>query len=620
MLLEFPQAQRRDVALNEELYFHFSDPLDRASINDGTVQITDLGGHAVRGEFLTRDPRMVVFVPELPTASDLRNGGFRPATHYQVTLAGFPRVDGIRATGGEILSQSLVFWFETASEEEDETLFFGFAGSHARLELDPKAHGLLREMGTLDPVRLVVEAGVDPSTLVASDFELWHLLPRGAYQDSESIQRRRIDVDVQIVENQRDRAVIELLPRTDAPGVWAPLEAGQYFLICGLVRSNRMSLRTLGGGLVLEASWELRVRERLGKLFIDFSETDRLFSGRPEGSDATARWGGPDSGVSIRFPRSAGDGRMGNLAFGTRDPVHDDHPEWRIRQSTSGGLAHNEESGTIHIDSRGLDIHAERLSISDGTTVHLEDEGGVCILRSQGPIVIRGELKRTTGAGRLPETSGRNRVRPSLELEESMDLDPADHAALSGWLERAKAADEDLTILIAGCELEVYGQIDVEGTLILIAGGEVRLPGSIISPLCWQTKNSTHVPMKEGLRILPLALDPPETNPLKAPLIYSVQSRIFGPPGGVSAWGSANTDGSVGTGARRVSFFGQRLRGGVLERIGLVNSLTSLQDCQEIGFRVDLEIGPAEGEPWQPPRLDSLELSWSQRPRGSTGP
>jgi len=567
------------VALNEELYFHFSQPLDRASINRGTVQVTDLAGEVVPGEFLTRDPRMVVFVPDLPTGADLLDGGFRPATRYRVTLAGFPRVDGIRATSGEILSQSLVFWFETASANEGESLFFGFPGGVSLLELDPQAHGRRAEMGTLDPIRLVVEQGVDPSTLHVDDFEL---------QTEGGVP---IDLRAEIVENARDRAVIELLPTSEAPRgeERPPLEPGRYVL--GF--SVEMRLRTLGGGLVslgLRPRRDLRVRARQGRLEVEFTNKDLLFSGRPPKSDATARWGGEGGGVSVRYPRAAGEGRDGRVVLG----------------------AGAGPTRRVELPAGGLDVHATRLTVADGMTVELVGEGGLAVLRSQGPLVVRGLLKRTVSrASPPPELALERTVLPSRELEEYAELPPDRWPPLSTWLERARAADEVWTVLVAGGELEVDGQIDVEGHLLLVAGGEVRLRGSVVADKKrWQSPNCTLLQVPEH-EVVPLTLDPPLENPLKEPLCFSVQSRDFGIPGGVSAWGTAYFEGSTGRGSRRISFYGQRLRGGILERWGPVNNMSSLEDCPEICFRIDLTIPASEGELWDPPRLDRLALTWS---------
>lgn len=605
-LLGFSQAERQGVGLNEELYFHFSAPLDRASVNHSTVRITDLGGTQVQGEFLTQDPEMVIFVPDLPTARDLSDGGFRPATRYQVSLAGFPRVDGLRSSTGEILSQSLVFWFETASPREGEALFLGFPGGQPRFDLDFEAHGHRSELGTLDPIRLAVKEAIDPSTLHTEDFHL----STEAY--------REIELDVEIVENRRDRAVIELRPISDAPGVGgrSALEPGDYLLVCEGEDGGDIRLKTLGGAPVV-AAWHpkhrtLRVRDQLGQRRIDFTQKDLFWSGRPEESDATACWGGASGGVSIRYPGVAGDGSEGIVEFG-RKP---DRWQGRPRPGASGSVG--DGGAVIDLSSRDLDVHASQLSVPDGTTVNLVGAGGWVFLRSQGTLVIRGRLARKNDGGPPPEERDAAGVRPNEELQGLSRRPPEEWPALSDWLNAAaRDSREPWTVLIAGGELEVFGTVEVEGSLVMIAGGEVRLHGSVQADHKWQSQNSTSLPLREGVKPLPLRIDPPRKNPLVAPVRYSVQSKFFGIPGGVSSWGSASFEGSEGQGDWQVWFFGKRLRDGVLESFGRVANLTSLGNCREVCFRVDLEVRPAPDEPWDPPRLDSLTLSWSEPARSS---
>ena len=617
-LLDFRQADSGDVALNEELYFEFSEPLDRASIHEGTIRVKDLEGTSVEGELLTEGSKVVVFVPSLPREADLTDGGFRPGTRYQVTLAGFPRVDGIRSARGELLSQSLVYSFETATDAENESVFFGFPGGQGRFDLDRTVHRPGAELGTLDPIRIVCDRALDPTTLNPDDFTLLALKREGEGEEEYG----EIDLRVSIIENQRDRAVIELSAVSDAAGVGGlrALDPGEYLLIYGSKGRDfgaGMQLKTLDGARVVPA-WpgfrtELWVRDRLRELDIDFSDRSRLWSGRPEESDATARWGmGSRGGVSIRYPRAAGDGHGGEGVFGTG-------PRWgRALPRPNGSVG--ERSVFFEVPPEGLDVHGVRVKVPDGTALELLDQGGLFLLRSQGALTIHGRLERKRNQLEPPSTDPKGNSNPKSPYEELFGLESklrSQWPSLTAWLAQAEASGEVGTVLIAGGELEVFGQIDVEGPLVLVAGGEVRIPGSVKAGsrsgderFWWQT-SQTLLPLRKGARLLPLRIDPPVENALLEPLRFSVRSRFFRAPGSVGLWGSAGFEGTQGMGRWAVSFFGKRLRNGRLESFGPVSNLTLLQDCPEISFRVDLELLPGNSR-WAPPRLDSLTLTWSE--------
>src|SRR5262245_17920090 len=88
-LLAFRQRGLVSVALNEELLFHFSADLDRGSITSDSVRIVDEQGRDVAGERKVRGTALS-FLPALPCAADLSDGGLRPKTGYRVVLGGFP--------------------------------------------------------------------------------------------------------------------------------------------------------------------------------------------------------------------------------------------------------------------------------------------------------------------------------------------------------------------------------------------------------------------------------------------------------------------------------------------------------------------------------------------------
>src|SRR5688572_17312071 len=96
-LLEFRQQDFDSVALNEELLFYFSSELDRSSITSDSVRVLDPWGREVAGTRSVRGDALS-FLPDLPCASDLSDGGLQPEATYRVVLGGFPRPDGIRSS------------------------------------------------------------------------------------------------------------------------------------------------------------------------------------------------------------------------------------------------------------------------------------------------------------------------------------------------------------------------------------------------------------------------------------------------------------------------------------------------------------------------------------------
>src|SRR5690606_15277391 len=145
------------------------------------------------------------------------------------------------------------------------------------------------------------------------------------------------------------------------------------------------------------------------------------------GVDGTAQWAG-DGLVRVRLPAAAGDGGAGRV----------------------------ELNGAVE-DS---DVHAVSLHVPTDATAKLTAEGLV-VLRAQGSLVIDGRLERAdSGAAALGE------------------LEPAAGDTLSIWLARAGELGAGWTVLVAGGDLVVRGELEVDGPLLLVAGGMLRIPAS----------------------------------------------------------------------------------------------------------------------------------------------
>lgn len=562
-LLRFRQSGAENVCLNEDLDFFFSEPLDRVSITADSVSIQDERGEAVAGAFRVRET-LLSFQPRLPRSSDLSDGGLRPGTRYRVVLGGFPRPDGIRSQDGALLSVTLVLSFETAERDGQHPLFLDpFAGPNPLLPLS-------QTLGPGDPIRLECGEALDPSTVSGEDFELSRL--------RSGAERELVRLEAELASNERKRAVLELRPAPLAPAGGGVLEPDDYYL-----RMVGRGLKTLGGraaepGWMFASPLALRVfGPEIGHRTIDFSD-ERILAPSPEEPlecDGTASWGEGGSGVSIRYPAAAGDGADGRVELGA-----------------APGAA---------------DLRATQLSVPAEGQVDLSGHDGLVVLRAQRALEIRGRLVRRTDPELLRGLHE--------ELKALGDEPPVPWPELSGWLVERRARGEPWTVLIAGGDLRVPegGAIDVDGPLLLIAGGWIRVQGSVQAHEVWRSSDGGgNISARGGrLRLAPLVVYPPRTNPLIEPLHLAVLSKGFAPRRGVTSWRPATVESHAGAGRARVRFLGLPAAEGA-RAIGPFEDLMQLADCAEVRLLIELEIGPEKGEPWDPPRVERVTLSWNE--------
>lgn len=476
VLLEFRQNELDSVALNEELVFFFSRDLDPTSVTSDSLRVLDASGREVRGERRLRGDALS-FLPELPCRPDLSDGGFRPGAEYSVVLGGFPRPDGLRALDGALLSASLRLRFRTASPEQGTVLF-----------LDPFAQPFplrIRARSSNPPVledgRLVLEAreALDPSLVPRARFEL----RRG----TEEVVPARLE----LVQNRRDGSRLEVVPLAAGPD--RRLEPGTYYF------TLRDDLRTLGQR-TLEPAWRREVPLALivpsRHLRVDFTARDERPPEVPPDCDGTALALPDGSGLRVRFPAAAGDGRDGRVTL-------DAPPDRR-------------------------ELSASRLEVLAGATVDLSAQRGPVVWRSQGALQLAGRVvRRTAGAG-----AGGPLARELRELADGLsNTAPEVRPPLGAWLARVLASDEDWTVLVAGGDLRVPagGVLDVDGPLVLVAGGWIRVAGEVrCEGDLWKTAEGGGGILVHGgaIGVLPLALDAPAVNPLVEPLCFGRAMRL----------------------------------------------------------------------------------------------
>ncbi|MBI5362264.1 MAG: hypothetical protein HZA53_03735 [Planctomycetes bacterium] len=622
-----------NVRLNDELRFVFSDALDRLSVTRESVRIIGDDGRDALGR-LEVEGAAVRFVPELPLAPDLTDAGFLPGRRYRVELRGFPAPDGLRSAHGAPLSVGLATAFETvrvpaAGSASGAGVLFtdrlqtrsGLLKFHPPLPARIDNEGVY-SIPTTGSIFLVCDKPVDPSTL---DPDLFVLVVKNT--------GARLPLSARLVENEasysarpmpralRSRggvpagwdelpraAVIELTPREKpAPGAYCQFSfkvdaRGEL----GLCDFNGKPLKHTTYRPI-PIWFQVRLPESdPGAYSEDFLRTPRG-SLRAQvavpGFDGTAAWS--DTGrVEVRYPAAAGTGRDGVVELGTGE-------------------------------SRA-DVQAVRLHLAKDLACDLGSAPGTRVLRAQGAIVIEGELVR-----RGAETSAEH--LKAYEPELFADA-PASAAALtlSRWLARAQDAARapaeagegvlppSWTVLVAGGDLTIDGRIEVDGPVLLCAGGMLRIAGQVRGAQSSEIGQVWILGEGGGLAVHPppnlvrqaLTIDAPVgPNPLREPLRLCVRSQGLPLTGAAVHWLSAEARGSDA--ARNGKWSVHYLAAGALAAEGDLRArwvddpalIPAAGDgwSGPLVYFVELEV--PVGGPWAPPFLDALRLQWEERGR-----
>lgn len=94
-----------EIAENQQLRFKFSDRVDPASVNFGSISIRTATGVAPNGDFLVNGSE-VTFVPRVSSSGGISSFGFQRNESYILTLAGgATAAQGVRSLTGDRLSQ-----------------------------------------------------------------------------------------------------------------------------------------------------------------------------------------------------------------------------------------------------------------------------------------------------------------------------------------------------------------------------------------------------------------------------------------------------------------------------------------------------------------------------------
>lgn len=614
-LLQIRPENPLGVYLDEELVLHFSAPVDPTSVTHASLQVVDTAGRAARGRIVVEGAQ-VRFEPAPVLSATLVDGGFAPATDYELRVLGFPALDGVRSVEGAPLSTSVRLSLRTVQPGVDRRAF------RPRLEERPRplrffpgpsADGRW-PMGPLDSIYLDCDAPLDPSTIVDANYELVDEIGRTIAVRARVLEnaahaavrarpnKARLVGDADAWRREPRAALLELtplsplapgryslrlVPRTLAPRLNARLNRAPLGLPVPLVTLEARDTRPLDTSgrvvwdravsavtvTVLERGWE-GPRNLVAEDFLD----TRLRSPVAVEADGTAAWRG-DGRVSVRFPAAAGDGRAGELVLSDRVET--------------------------------TDIHSVRLVQPAGMTTRLPSQAGPVVLRTQGSLRVAGNLVRQAGAGSLVDPA--RVAAPDLTL------------SLSAWLQALQVApaapSSNWTVLVAGGDLIVEGRIAVSTPLLLVAGGMIRISGEVQAGGEDQILRLGDGGGAGVMASVPewLVLDEPLLNPLRQPLTWAVRSGPIPQRGVVREWLWGNAFGSSPT-PRGSGLYTRPGSGGTwrVRWIGLGAGQPARLDPRFVTppgpLQLQIELTVQPGGVWDPPWVDRVEAAFEEQP------
>jgi hypothetical protein len=557
------------VYLNEELVLTFSRPVDPVTVTADALSIRAEDGSLAQGRWEV-EGRVLRFVPRPVLRPSLDDGGYHPGTAYELIAAGFPRLDGLRGVDGEPLAQGFRWSFETVGVgPERQGAVFDDVSPDRAAPLRPDSSQLDRTGARLapwEPLVLTCSEPLDPSTLRDGDFRL---IAHGS--DTRLVEGRvetlPVERPVPLVavlranRPERGRSAapsceIELFPQE-------PLQPGEY----SLSLAPALSLTDFRGNPVPPGFSVLSVRmERPARgeqhrrptlPFLDVADRSPLVV---PGTDGLALWGG--GRVSVRYPAAAGNGGDGALLRG-----------YPLTQA---------------------DVQTTRVELPSGEELTLASGRGLRVLRAQRGLSVGGSLRRSLGPDLVPRGPGEG-DEPFLPGE-----------TLSSWLERAGREDWDWTVLIAGGDLVVSGLVEVDTPLLLVAGGWIRVEGSVRhSPRqLWLMGDGGGV--SDPTASVPgLILDGPTRNPLVEPLRLAVVSSPLPRTVRTYRWLGVDADGYSGAGRWTVGFLPPD---GPVTWERAVGHPRLLPGTGPLRVLIGLEVPP--GPSWDPPFVDYVDLRW----------
>lgn len=577
--------------LNEELALFFSDELEPASALGGGVRIVDEAG-AVLALDLSVDLHRLYLRPAYPLGQGLDDGTFRPGETYRLQVLGFPHPNALRARDGRPLRSSLEWPLRVADPVRGEVLFSDpDLGPFDLLALERD------RLGEDEELVLLSSEPLDPRSFPDGPSGLELQAPGAGAEPPLRLPLRGV-----LTQNGVEGARVELWPLSPAgDGLPISLEPRRYFLAHSDPTRLTLPWTDLGGNparlLVAPANLPIEVASNSGgaerrSLAFEFGGDEELTPELPDRMPLAWTGRGPVDGsaarrpghLGLRFPKAAGAGVDGEVVL---------------------------EGVESELPAR---IEAWRLTQSDGARGQFS-ERGLVLWRSQGRLQLSGDLRRRVQPSDLQplEVESNESWQARLALADPARLAPAPEfragTSLTRFLEEAEADDPPWTVLIAGGDLWIEGDLDLDGPLLIVAGGRVRITGEVRASEIW---SSEPLPGVVPARALPLWLDPPDFNPLAGPVLYAISSSWLPAPPDGGRWSGAGVAAHFGHGRVWVEYQGQSGRGTQVVEFGPVDDPRFLADYERLRFTVWLELSAAGArrEPWDPPYLDRLDLLW----------
>lgn len=579
------------VFLNEELVLFFSDELEPASALGGGVRLVD-GYGGVLALDLSVERQRLRLRPAYPLGPGLDDGTFQPGATYRLELLGFPHPNALRARDGRPLSGSLEWTLRAADPERGEQLFSDpDLGQFELLVLERD------RLGEDEELVLLSSEPLDPRSFPDGPCGLELQAPGTGAEAPLRLPLRGV-----LTHNDVDGARVELWPLSPAgDGLPVSLEPRPYFLAHTDPSQLTLPWTDLGGNparllvaapnVPIEVTSRARGPERRSLAF-EFGGDEELTPKLPERLPQGWAIGGPVDGagvrragvLGVRFPRAAGSGREGEVR------LSEAHAELPAR------------------------IEAWRLTLEPQASGRFAEDGLV-IWRSQGRLQLSGDLRRRVQPSDLQplEVESGESWQARLALADPARLATAPEftagASLTSFLADAEADDPPWTVLIAGGDLWIEGDLDLDGPLLIVAGGRVRITGEVRASEIWSSES---LPGVVPARQLPLRLEPPEFNPLAGPVLYALSSSWLPAPPDGGRWSGARVAAHYGHGRVWLEYQGQSGRGTQVAEYGPVDDPRFLADFERLRFTVWFELSAAgpRREPWDPPYLDRLDLLW----------
>lgn len=416
-------ADAAPLLLNDAVTAYFTAPVMPVSVTPDSFTVVDDRGLRVPGE-LRVGADWVSFVPTPPVAAALDDGSFRPASAYELRIAGMPRPDAVRSLDGARLAAPVALSFRTAARDAAPPGLpapLRPPASELPFVLRP-TEGVLQLPADAPRVRLDFTQPILPESATPAAFEIT-LLDRPPF---ESLTPRSVRVVPPRRDGRRseevDGAVVEIdLGATGLRrgGESRPLRAGDR--VCVQVRSGPGGLRDYRGIHPLAAPpqlWTVVAGDQLPLAEWPLP-TDALTAADGVSPTFEARGGA----LRPRVRRECGDGRLG-VFQPRRDTV--------LRP----GAPFDRGDGAMVV-SDGPRFPFLAIDIPAGVTVRVEADRERVQLLAVGSVRIGGTL--LAAAMPAPPPERRFQSQPALEL--------------------AAAAP---VALLAGGDIELAGQLAAE--------------------------------------------------------------------------------------------------------------------------------------------------------------